>query len=236
MRGFIRGIGLMKVIRAVISSLLMVSLFGSYVRANETDDKAKYVMDSAWGSMTQEQKYNADIEYQANAVGLSVTEFNLFARVVEAECDGSYWNENETTEGRIAVASCIWDRVFSKSFPNTVTGVLCQSGQFTTVSNGWCSKRDTSASRWAVIEGLKAVLNGTYPSNLLFFNCIGYNGNVAFDRIGDNYFMTVGEPKYFENGYLLTDSEGNVTIENIHIKTFLEEIDYILEQGDYDGA
>jgi hypothetical protein len=225
----------MKVIRAVISSLLMVSLFGSYVRADETDDKAKYVMDSAWGSMTQEQKYNADIEYQANAVGLSVKEFNLFARVVEAESDGSYWKENETTEGRIAVASCIWDRVFSKSFPNTVAGVLCQSGQFTTVSDGWCSKSYTSASRWAVIEGLKAVLNGTYPSNMNWFNCIGYCHN-PYAKIGDNYFSTTGVPTYFENGYLLTDGEGNVTIENIHVKTFLEEIDYVLEQGDYDGA
>ena len=188
----------MKVIRAVLSAFLTMSLVGNVCFAKNVDNQEQYIMDSIWGSMTEEQRFNSDLKYKANAVRLSEEEFIFFARVIEAESDGKGW-EGYTNKGRIAIAACIWDRVYSGDFPNTVTGVLTQSGQFTTVSNGWCSKNSTSASEWAIIKGREAVINGDLPNNLNWFNCINFC-HTPYDVIGDNYFSTTGQATYFEEG------------------------------------
>jgi spore germination cell wall hydrolase CwlJ-like protein len=174
----------------------MVALVGSVCFAD--DNQEQYVMDSVWGSMTDEQKYNADIKYKANAVRLSVEDFELFAKCVEAESDRSDFNPNETTDGRVYVAACIWDRVYSDEFPTTVRGVLTEPGQFTTVSSsGNCRINSTLASEWAILVGRLAVLNGEIPDNMYYFNCRGYfSGWTRFDKVGDNYFSTSGSPTY----------------------------------------
>ena len=188
----------MKFIRAVISTVLVLSLMSSKVMADNASDsyREQYVMDSVWGQMTEDQKYNSELKYKANAVRLSEEEFTLFSQVVEAESDGKGW-EGYTSVGRIYVAACIWDRLYDDDFPNTVTGVLTDPGQFTTVSGGKCYKKSTLASEWAIIQARFALANGEIPTNMLYFNCISYfRGFRAFDKVGDNYFSTTGDPVY----------------------------------------
>lgn len=202
----------MKLIRCVLSMLLMVALVGNVSYA-DADNQEQWVMDSVWGQMTDEQKYNADVKYKANAVRLSVEDFQLFAKCVEAESDKSDFNPNETTDGRVYCAACIWDRVYSDEFPNTVRGVLTEPGQFTTVSGGRCRISSTLASEWAIIKGRDSVLNGEIPSNMLFFNCIGYfRSHTDFAKVGDNYFSTDGSPEYFNKEDTHLDNEGILTI------------------------
>lgn len=189
----------MRIIKAVISMLLMVALFGNVCNAEEKqDNQEQYVMDSVWGQMNEDQRFNSDRKMKANSVRLTEEEFEFFARVVEAECNGYGWS-GYTNDSRVYVACCIWDRIYSDSFPNTVNGVLCQPGQFTTVSNGWCSKKYTSASEWAIIKGREMVLNGEVPNNMNWFNCIGYC-HTPYGYIGGNYFSTTGLATYFEEG------------------------------------
>lgn len=121
--------------------------------------------------------------------GLDEDEFEYFAQVVEAESDG----RTEYHEGKLYVAACIWDRINGPYFPNTVRGVLDQSGQFTTTYRGSCSKRATPASRLAVLEAYYLLQNGDIETNILYFNCIGYSYGSAYGKIGDNYFTTYGE-------------------------------------------
>ena len=163
-----------KMIRAVITAMACLCLFGSICFADETQKE----FELRWNEMTEEEQYAASMEDQARAVDLSVTEFEFFARVVQAECDGSLGYN----DGKLYVAACIWDRVFSPSWSNTVTGVLTASGQFSTVSGGWCSSKYTDASRWAVIKAKEAVLIGEIPNNIIFFKyiCKFYNSVFSF--------------------------------------------------------
>lgn len=192
--------------------LLVVALVGNVSYA-DADNQEQWVMDSVWGQMTDEQKYNADVKYKANAVRLSVEDFQLFANVVEAESDRSGFEPNETTDSRLYCAICIWDRVYSNEFSNTVRGVLLEPGQFTTVSSsGKCRINSTLASEWAIIKAREQIVNGEVPNNLLYFNCIGYNGFTPYGYIGDNYFMTTGDPTFFNKNDTYLDCEGILVI------------------------
>lgn len=57
-------------------------------------------------------------------------DLNLLARCVYGEARGEPYN------GQVAVAAVVLNRVRSSSFPNTVSGVIYQSGAFTAVSDG----------------------------------------------------------------------------------------------------
>ena len=219
----------MKFIKGVIVALLCVTMFSSICYADEiTDTEKQRAYEIAWNNMTEEDQYNASLELQAWSVGLDTKTFEFFARVVQAECDGA----TDYNEGKLYVAACIWARYYSSSWPNTISGVLSQSGQFTTVSGGWCSASLTQASRWAVIKGKEAILKGDIPYNLIYFNCIGYNGNTPYGLIGDNYFMTVGEPTYFKNAVEVKLVDGTIYIKEIHRMTIAEELEYLKSKED----
>lgn len=205
----------------VMSIILIVLLFGNVCFADENSDKQK-AFEIAWNNMTEEDQYNASMEYQAMAVGLSVEEFSLFASVVQAECDGT----TDYNEGKLWVAICIWDRYYSPNWSNTITGVLTAPGQFSTVSGGTCYTNYTTASRWAIIKAKEAILKGEVPNNVIFFNALGYNGNVPYDKIRDNYFMTVGQPTYFKNVFEVKTEDG-IELREIRKMTIEEELAYL---------
>ena len=131
---------------------------------------------------------NIKATYQApyERAGMSESDFIFISSVVEAESDRS-----SSLEGRILIAETILNRVNSPSFPDTITGVLTQSGQFTTVVNGHSVTDRTELSDQAVIIAVQEIENGTAPE-VLFFNCIGYNYGTPYGdgAIDGNYFMT----------------------------------------------
>lgn len=128
-------------------------------------------------------------EDYAEACGLSYDEFVLFSSVVEAESDRSRPEDGElTTEGRVLIAVTIYNRYLSGRFPDTITGVLTQRGQFSTVRNGQSVTQRTEWSDRAVYEAVLWCDDGTQP-HVFFFNCIGYNTGTPYDRVGGNYFM-----------------------------------------------
>ena len=138
-----------------------------------------------WNSRTDEEHYYLSIEYKAWYLGIDEEEYELFARVVEAESDRC----NDDIQGRVMIAATIINRVNDSRFPDTISGVLTQSGQFTTVSCGRCSTQSTLLSEWAIIEAYYQIADGLIPENVLFFNCIGYNNGTPYGEFGGNYFM-----------------------------------------------
>lgn len=110
-------------------------------------------------------------------------EFCFISSVVEAESDRS-----ESLEGRILIAETILNRVESDLFPDTISGVLNQSGQFSTVVNGRSITERTELSDQAVIIAVREIEDGTAPE-VLFFNCIGYNYGTPYGYVDGNYFM-----------------------------------------------
>lgn len=127
------------------------------------------------------------IDERAALCNMTVEEFELISSVTEAESNRC----QDDTTGRRYIALCIMCRVMDERFPDTITGVLTQSGQFSTVRNGHSVTSRTDLSDQAVIEAYQWIHSGEEYPWVLFFNCRGYNGGTAYACIGGNYFMTM---------------------------------------------
>ena len=140
-----------------------------------------------WSSCDDEVRKTLPIAIQAYACGMTETEFEYLARVVQAESNGTTdWSD---FEDKVLIACVILNRRDSSSFPNTIQGVLDQSGQFDTTYNGWCSTSYTDSSKWAIVEAQRRLAEGTVPSNLLYFNCQNYfSWAEPYCYEGGNYF------------------------------------------------
>lgn len=164
---------------------LIILLTAVCLLAAETPND--WALDRAWFSMTDEQRYNAPVEYKARACGLSVDEFILLSSVVEAES-----NRGESIAGRVLIAETILNRVNnSEIFPDNIHDVCYQAGQFSVISSGAAfNVGRTDLSDWAVITALREIADGSAP-NVLFFNCVGYayGYGMPYGYVDGNYFI-----------------------------------------------
>ena len=100
------------------------------------------------------------VEQRAEMAEMTVDEFILISSVTEAESNRC----TDSTEGRRYIALCILCRVMDSRFPDTITEVLTQSGQFSTVRNGHSVTNRTDLSDLAVIEAVEWINSGEeYP-------------------------------------------------------------------------
>ena len=92
----------------------------------------------------------------------TTSELNLLARVVYGEARG------EPYAGQVAVAAVVLNRVRSSSFPNTISGVVYQSGAFTAVSDGQINLTPNTTA----YNAARDALNGWDPSGgaIYYFN------------------------------------------------------------------
>lgn len=90
------------------------------------------------------------------------SDLNLLARVIYGEARG------ESYTGQVAVGAVVLNRVKSSSFPNTISGVIYQSGAFDAVSDGQINKTPDSTAKKAAQDAL----NGWDPSYgaIYYFN------------------------------------------------------------------
>lgn len=90
------------------------------------------------------------------------TNLNLLSRLIYGEARG------EPYSGQVAVAAVVLNRVRSSSFPNTVSGVIYQSGAFDVVSDGQINLTPDSTAKKAAQDAI----NGWDPSYgaLYYFN------------------------------------------------------------------
>ena len=86
----------------------------------------------------------------------------LLARLVYAEARG------ESYKGKVAVAAVVLNRVRSSSFPNTLSGVIYQSGAFESVMNGSIYNTPTDDC----LRAAKDAMNGWDPTGgcLYYYN------------------------------------------------------------------
>ena len=138
-----------------------------------------------WNGLSEEERAAAPDEMKACVVGLSVEDFDLFSRTVEAESDRS-----DNFEGRVLIALVILNRVNDSSFPNSPRGVITQSGQFEVYYTGtiWSTSR-TNLSDLAIIEAYNRLESGEAP-HVMYFNNTGYQYGEPYCYEGGNYFVT----------------------------------------------
>jgi N-acetylmuramoyl-L-alanine amidase len=97
-------------------------------------------------------------------------ELDLLARLVRAEAQG------ESLQGKIAVACVVLNRVESSQFPNTIKGVIYESGQFQPVRNGAINIPADQDSIKAVQEAITSSRN-LAGASLFFYNPVTANSH-----------------------------------------------------------
>ncbi len=93
---------------------------------------------------------------------VSSSNLNLLSRLVYGEARG------ESYTGQVAVAAVVLNRVKSSKFPNTISGVIYQSGAFDCVSDGQINLSPNATAKKAAQDAI----NGWDPSNgaIYYFN------------------------------------------------------------------
>ena len=105
---------------------------------------------------------------QTNTVSLAKTsntsDIQLMARAINGEARG------EPYEGQVAVGAVILNRVKDSRFPNTISGVIYQSGAFTAVNDGQINAAISEGS--TVYKAAQDAMNGWDPTGgcVYYFN------------------------------------------------------------------
>ena len=118
---------------------------------------------------TDEESFVKDESYAASSN--STSDLQLMARAINGEARG------EPYEGQVAVGAVILNRVKSSQFPNTIAGVIYQSGAFTAVADGQINQPIVENS--TVYKAAQDAMNGWDPTG----GCIYYfNPNTATNK------------------------------------------------------
>ena len=106
--------------------------------------------------------YNSSSSSSTSSSNVNSSNLNLLSRVVYGEARG------ESYTGQVAVAAVVLNRVKSSSFPNTISGVVYQSGAFDCVSDGQINLTPDATARKAAQDAI----NGWDPSYgaIYYFN------------------------------------------------------------------
>jgi len=103
-------------------------------------------------------------EVKSLAVTSNTSDIQLMARAINGEARG------EPYEGQVAVGAVILNRVKDSRFPNSISGVIYQSGAFTAVSDGQINAAISEGS--TVYKAAQDAMNGWDPTGgcVYYFN------------------------------------------------------------------
>lgn len=104
----------------------------------------------------------------------------MLAALIQCEAGG------ESYEGKLAVGSVVMNRVDSSYFPDTVVGVIYQSGQFSPIASGRFAVVLSSGADASCVQAATEVLAGTRTLNCLYFR--RNNGLINGTVIGNHVF------------------------------------------------
>lgn len=111
---------------------------------------------------------------------LSQEEAELLALVTMAEAEG------EPEEGKRLVIDVILNRVDSPYFPNTVTDVIYQKNQFTSMWNGRVERCEV---RVDILNLVQEELENRTNKNVVFFRTERYSDfGIPVFKVGNHYF------------------------------------------------
>lgn len=155
---------------------------GSYA-SQETYVEDTYVEDTYVEDTYVEDTYTEDTyvedTYVEETVSASSSDTDLLAAIIYCEAG------NQSREGMVAVGAVVMNRVYSASFPNTISEVIYQSGQFTPAYSGTLASALANGVPSACYDAAVAALNGENPvGSALYFN----TGSGKGIKIGDHQF------------------------------------------------
>ena len=120
------------------------------------------VVDGIAGKNTLEAMGIFNSSSSSSSSSSNSSDLNLLARLIYGEARG------ESYTGQVAVGAVVLNRVKSSSFPNTISGVIYQSGAFDAVKDGQINLTPNSTAKKAAQDAL----NGWDPSYgaIYYFN------------------------------------------------------------------
>ena len=120
------------------------------------------IVDGIAGKKTLEAMGIFNSSSSSSSSSSNSSDLNLLARLIYGEARG------ESYTGQVAVGAVVLNRVKSSSFPNTISGVIYQSGAFDAVKDGQINLTPNSTAKKAAQDAL----NGWDPSYgaIYYFN------------------------------------------------------------------
>lgn len=130
-------------------------------------------------SMEEYQASQTAAASSSSVVSADSNDVAMLAALIECEAGG------ESYTGMVAVGAVVVNRVNSGSFPNSISGVIYQSGQFTPVATGTFQSVLARGARSDCYAAAQAALAGESPvGGCLYFNS-GYGSGI---QIGYQHF------------------------------------------------
>ena len=146
------------IIMSLTISVLVVALYISY--NYESLEIYNSVLAATKDQSSTSTKKNTD----QSSIDNSGDMVDLLARLINGEARG------EPYKGQVAVGAVVMNRVKGSEFPDTISGVIYQKGQFSCVTDGQFNKAIDEDS--TVYKAAQEALNGADPTNgcLFFYN------------------------------------------------------------------
>lgn len=116
---------------------------------------------------------------QSPAMDASPSEQELLAALIFCEAG------NQPYEGQVAVGAVVMNRVRSVAYPNSISEVIYQSGQFTPAMTGWLDSILANGGYTdSAMQAAADAIAGSNPiGDMLYFDCGGWGY-----QIGDHFF------------------------------------------------
>ena len=151
-------------------------MFAEYIQIEETT-----ALSVAEYETQQKEKEQAvqQVSQTGASMSASDSELALLAAIIQCEAGG------ESNTGKVAVGAVIMNRVRSSQFPNSITEVVYQSGQFSPVASGILSSVLSQGARSDCYQAAQEALAGSNPiGSALYFN----SGSGRGQQIGNQHF------------------------------------------------
>lgn len=140
-----------------------------------------------YGEANSDCKVNPDESEWIPTYELTDEEYDLLARVVTAEA------ENQGFEAQYLIACVVMNRVASDEFPDSVSEVIWQKNQFSSMWNGRYDRSVTTDSCYEAVQYMIEYGN-ELPEDVLFFTSCGYlPGTEPYMQVNDMYFSKLKE-------------------------------------------
>ena len=127
----------------------------------------------------KEAQAQAEQAQVSSAVNASASEQELLAALIFCEAG------NQPYDGQVAVGAVVMNRMRSGSFPDTITDVIYQSGQFTPAMTGWLDS--VLASDGYTDSAMQAAADALAGSNPIG-DCLYFSTGGGGYQLGDHYF------------------------------------------------
>lgn len=118
-----------------------------HIDAGETIDEIK-------AREKEEAEAKAKLTANQGAVVANADDTRLLAALIQCEAGG------ESYDGMLAVGAVVMNRVRSGAYPDTITGVIYASGQFTPALNGKVAKVYAGEVKESCLQAAQAAING----------------------------------------------------------------------------